>query len=63
MKIKFGISSCPNDTFMFEALINSKIDLVINTTFSSKEIIESFSIRRTSLVKQIPYFGKSQSNF
>ena len=26
MKIKFGISSCPNDTFMFEALINSKID-------------------------------------
>ena len=34
----------------------NKIDLVINTTFSSKEIIESFSIRRTSLVKQIPYF-------
>ena len=35
---------------------DNKIDLVINTTLSSKEIIESFSIRRTSLVKQIPYF-------
>ena len=35
---------------------DNKIDLVINTTSSSKEIIESFSIRRTSLVKQIPYF-------
>ena len=26
MKLKLGISSCPNDTFMFEALINKKID-------------------------------------
>jgi len=26
MKIKLGISPCPNDTFMFDALINSKID-------------------------------------
>ncbi|HON18459.1 MAG TPA: hypothetical protein PK990_04740 [Salinivirgaceae bacterium] len=27
MHIRLGISSCPNDTFMFEAIINSRIDL------------------------------------
>ncbi len=27
MKLKLAISSCPNDTFMFDALINGKIDV------------------------------------
>ena len=27
MKLKLAISSCPNDTFMFDALINKKIDI------------------------------------
>ena len=49
-KVKDG---SPN---IIDFIKENKIDLVINTTFSSKEIIESFSIRRTSLVKQIPYF-------
>ena len=26
MKISLGISPCPNDTFIFDALINQKID-------------------------------------
>ena len=26
MKIKLGFSSCPNDTFIFDALVNQKID-------------------------------------
>ncbi|MFM2116995.1 MAG: hypothetical protein RL316_185, partial [Bacteroidota bacterium] len=26
MKIKIGFSPCPNDTFIFDALIHSKID-------------------------------------
>ena len=26
MKLKLAISPCPNDTFMFDALINKKID-------------------------------------
>ncbi|MEO0897403.1 MAG: 1,4-dihydroxy-6-naphthoate synthase [Bacteroidota bacterium] len=26
MKIKLGFSTCPNDTFMFDALVNGKID-------------------------------------
>ena len=49
-KVKDG---SPN---IIDLIKDNKIDLVINTTSSSKEIIESFSIRRTSLVKQIPYF-------
>ncbi|MFM7079694.1 MAG: 1,4-dihydroxy-6-naphthoate synthase [Bacteroidota bacterium] len=27
MKIRLGISSCPNDTYIFDALVNGKIDL------------------------------------
>ena len=41
---------------IIDLIRDDKIDLVINTTFSNREIIESFSIRRTSLIKQIPYF-------
>ena len=26
MKLTLGFSSCPNDTFMFDALVNQKID-------------------------------------
>ncbi|OGQ14996.1 MAG: carbamoyl phosphate synthase large subunit [Deltaproteobacteria bacterium RIFCSPHIGHO2_02_FULL_40_11] len=39
-----------------DALKNNEIDLVINTTFGEKEISDSYSIRRTSLLKNIPYF-------
>ena len=34
----------------------SEIDILINTTSTKKEILESFSIRRTALIKQVPYF-------
>jgi len=27
MKIKLGFSTCPNDTFMFDAIVNKKVDL------------------------------------
>ena len=26
MKLTLGFSSCPNDTFIFDALVNNKID-------------------------------------
>ncbi|MBC7866624.1 MAG: 1,4-dihydroxy-6-naphthoate synthase, partial [Gloeobacteraceae cyanobacterium ES-bin-316] len=26
MKLKIGFSPCPNDTFIFDALVNNKID-------------------------------------
>jgi len=36
-------------------IINGKISLIINTTIGAQSIKDSFSIRRTTLDKQIPY--------
>ena len=35
---------------------NDEIDILVNTTSTKREITESFSIRRTALIKQVPYF-------
>ena len=35
---------------------DAEIDILVNTTSTKKEILESFSIRRTALIKQVPYF-------
>ena len=37
-------------------LKNGDVQLVINTTFGKKEIAQSYSIRRTALVNNVPYF-------
>ena len=39
-----------------DALLNNKIDIVINTTETRKSINDSFGIRRTALMRNIPYF-------
>ncbi len=39
-----------------DSLTNSEIDLVINTTKSQSSIRDSYSIRRTSLMYNIPYY-------
>lgn len=39
-----------------EAMMRGQIDLVINTSEKAKSIRDSFSLRRTALVKGIPYF-------
>ncbi len=39
-----------------DSLTNNKIDLVINTTKSQSSIRDSYSIRRTSLMYNIPYY-------
>jgi len=36
-------------------LINDEIDLIINTTIGKQSILDSFSIRRTALDRQVPY--------
>jgi carbamoyl-phosphate synthase large subunit len=36
-------------------IINGRIDLIINTTVGKQAIIDSFSIRRTALDRQVPY--------
>ena len=37
-------------------LKNGDVQLIINTTFGKKEIAQSYSIRRTALVNNVPYF-------
>tara|TARA_B100000953_G_scaffold294905_2_gene285298 strand:- start:1977 stop:2441 length:465 start_codon:yes stop_codon:yes gene_type:complete len=39
-----------------DELLNNKIDLLINTTEGRKSINDSFSLRRTALLKNLPYF-------
>ena len=41
--------------------ISGEIDLVINTTFGKKEIADSFSIRRESLMHSVPYYTTVQA--
>ena len=38
-----------------DALINGKIDLIVNTTVGKQSIIDSFDIRRNAVDRQIPY--------
>ena len=38
-----------------DAIINGRIDLIINTTIGSQAVTDSFSIRRTALDRQVPY--------
>ena len=39
-----------------EDLLDEKIDILINTTEGRKSINDSFSVRRTALMKSLPYF-------
>jgi len=39
-----------------DAMIDGKVDLIINTTVGEQSIKDSFVIRRTALDRQIPYF-------
>ena len=41
----------------------NKIDILMNTTLTKKEILESFSIRRTALTRQVPYFTTVAGSF
>jgi carbamoyl-phosphate synthase large subunit len=36
--------------------MNKEIDLVINTTSGEQDILDSFSIRRTTLINKVVYF-------
>ncbi|MBN1796256.1 MAG: carbamoyl-phosphate synthase large subunit [Sedimentisphaerales bacterium] len=38
-----------------DAIINGELDLIINTTVGRQTIMDSFSIRRTALDRQVPY--------
>ena len=51
-RVKKVLEGRPN---VVDNLKNNEIDLVINTTSGAKEISDSYSIRRTALLKNIPY--------
>ena len=38
-----------------DTILNNKVDLIINTTVGKQSIVDSFSIRRSTLDRQIPY--------
>jgi len=39
-----------------DAIVNGEFALVVNTTSAGQAIRDSFSIRRTALTKDVPYF-------
>jgi carbamoyl-phosphate synthase large subunit len=49
-KVKDGSPHC------VDAMLQGKVQLVVNTTFGAQEIKDSFSLRRTALLRDIPYF-------
>ena len=49
-------SEDPNSPHIVNLLLSQKIDLVINTTKTQHSIRDSYSIRRTSLMNNIPYY-------
>jgi carbamoyl-phosphate synthase large subunit len=54
-KVKQGRPHC------VDALINGEIAMVINTTTDAQAIRDSFSIRRTALQRDVPYFTTVQA--
>ncbi len=58
MKLKLSISPCPNDTFMFDALVNGRIDtcgLDFEVLFADIEQLNARTIARESDVSKISY--------
>ncbi len=49
-KVKEGRPHC------VDALVSGEFSMVVNTTVGRAAIVDSFSIRRTALVKDVPYF-------
>ena len=45
---------------MVDALKNGEIDLVINTVMGKEAVADSYSLRRTTLVNNIPYYTTLQ---
>lgn len=68
MKISLGFSPCPNDTFMFDALINQKIDtgdLEFVTTIADVEELNQMAFDQTLDVTKISFHAlfKNLSNY
>jgi carbamoyl-phosphate synthase large subunit len=52
---EFALKITEGRPHIVDGIINSEFDLIINTTVGKQSILDSFSIRRTALEKQVPY--------
>ena len=58
MRIKIGFSPCPNDTFMFDALVHKKIDtegLIFDVNLADIEELNKWSIEGRMDVTKVSY--------
>ncbi len=58
MRINLGISPCPNDTFMFDALINSKIDtqgIDFHVSYEDVEQLNQWAIEKRLDVTKVSF--------
>ena len=55
MEVKSVLKVKEGRPHIVDHLTNKEIDLVVNTTFGKQAIIDSYSLRRTSLTRGIPY--------
>src|SRR5688572_22204384 len=58
MKLTLGFSSCPNDTFIFDALVNKKIDtegLEFDTVLEDVETLNQWSFKGKLDITKLSY--------
>ena len=52
---EFALKMTQGRPNIVDAVINNEIDLIVNTTVGKQSILDSFSIRRSALDRQVPY--------
>jgi carbamoyl-phosphate synthase large subunit len=52
---EFALKMSEGRPNIVDAIINRQVDLIVNTVVGKQSIIDSFSIRRTAVDRQIPY--------
>ena len=58
MKLTLGFSPCPNDTFIFDALVNKKIDtygLEFNVRLEDVETLNQLALKNALDISKISY--------
>ena len=61
-KIAIGFSPCPNDTFIFDALVNKKIDtgeLVFEAVLEDVETLNEMALHETLAITKLSYHAFS----
>jgi len=52
---EFALKMTEGRPNIVDAIINKQVDLIINTVVGKQSIVDSFSIRRTAVDRQVPY--------